>query len=197
MQTLLDTRDAPTTEVYPWWLEEGSRLFFPLEGRAQCERPFRGRVTGGALGMVRVFAVAGDANECRRPDRGSSPDDGEHLAIHLMRRGACGFAQSDRAGLLEEGDLTVCDGSRPFVMHAPGSFEMLTFAVPRSLLGTAADRLASRTALRVPAEDGAARLVGPFLTSVADDLDGLPGGDAAQELAAGVAAMLRTLYATR
>jgi AraC-like protein len=195
MRVLLDTRDAEPAERFAWWMEGTSRLFFPFEGRPGSDRPFAGRVTGGELGPMRVFCISGDANECRRPARGISAGDPEHIGLHLIRRGRLDFVQSDRGSALRPGDLTVCDSARPFVLEAHSAFEMVCFSVPKALLGGHADRIAMRSALRVRGEDRVARLVRPFLASVVDDLPELPAGDAAPELACSVVALLRTLYA--
>jgi hypothetical protein len=177
-------------------MEGASRLFLPFEYRRPCaDGPFAGRVRGGKLGGVRVYEVRGDRNECRHLARGISDNDPQHISLHLVRNGVLDFVQGDRRSALRVGDLTASDSARPFVLHAHSGFEMVTFSVPKALLGGYAERIARRTALRIPAQDGASRLVRPFLTSVVDDLEALPMGDAAPELASSVVALLRSLYA--
>jgi AraC-like DNA-binding protein len=194
MSVLVDTRKVAPAERFEFWTESASRVFFPLGIRALSTRPFVGRVLGHDLGPLGVFRVTGDPNDCLRTRQGIAVGDPEHLQLHAVRRGRCRIGQDDRMSELVPGDLSTCDSSRPFAIHAEEPFELLIVVFPKLLLRPHADRICRDTAARIPGDSGVARLVGPFLSDLVDQLDqgAVREGDA--DLAESLLGLLRALH---
>jgi AraC-like DNA-binding protein len=194
MTVLVDTRSVAPVERFEYWSESTSRVFFPLAIRGRAPRPFAGRVLGHDLGPLGVFRVTGDPNDCLRTSRGIAVSDPEHLQLHSLRRGRCRVGQDDRMSQLVPGDLTTCDSSRPFVIHAEEPFELHIAVFPKVLLRPHADRLCSRTAARIPGGSGVASLLAPFLADLVDQLDQGTVREGDADLAESLLGLLRALY---
>jgi AraC-like DNA-binding protein len=195
MRVLLDTADVRPAERFDFWTEGASRLFCPLEIRQAWSRPFAGRVVGGMLGPVGVFRVAGDANACVRTTRSIGVHDPEHLHLHVVREGQVQFRQDDRTGTLVPGDMTTCDTSKPYTVRALSSFELTIYALPKVLLAPHADRIAARTALRIPGAVGFAASLWPFLDGIASHLEDSDADLPGPEFAGAIASLVQALHA--
>jgi AraC-like DNA-binding protein len=194
MTILVDTRSVAPEERFEYWTESTSKVFFPLAIGARAPRPFAGRVLGHDLGPLGVFRVTGDPNDCMRTRRGIAVSDPEHLQLHAVRRGRCRVGQDDRMSALTAGDLTTCDSSRPYAIHAEEPFELHIVVFPKVLLRPHTDRLCGRTAARIPGSGGVASLVGPFLADLVDRLDEGTVGEGDADLAESLLGLLRALH---
>jgi AraC-like DNA-binding protein len=195
MAVLVDTRSVPPAERFACWHEAASKIFFPLRVERDRGGPFFGRVLGHRLGPLQAFRVAGDPNTCVRTPRGIRQGDPEELQLHLLRRGRGRVGQADRVSDLLPGDLVAQDTSRPYTIAVDEPFELLVVNVPKYLLGSCADRIEARTALRIPGDSGLAARAGPFLTGLLDGLDdgSIPESDALADTLVG---LLRALYSS-
>jgi AraC-like DNA-binding protein len=171
MTVLVDTLDVPPGLRFDCWHEAASKIFFPLRIERRNPSPFYGRVVGHRLGPLQAFRVSGDPNTCIRTPRGIGQGDPEELQLHLVRQGTCRVRQDERASALVPGDLTAQDSSRPYTIDIAEPFELIVFNVPRFLLGPHADRIRSRTAMRIAGGSGLASRVAPFLVGLLDGLD--------------------------
>jgi AraC-like DNA-binding protein len=77
------------------------------------------------------------------------------------------ISQDGRRAVLEPGDLAVLDSSRPYVMEMGGQdrFDHVLIRVPR-LRFRLDDHAAAVTAVRVPADGGAGRVLAPFFSTI-------------------------------
>jgi AraC-like DNA-binding protein len=159
------------------WRELVSRAFLPLaitplDGQRGRDA-FEASVTGRSLGGLQVWLVMASPMSAVRARRHiEAAGDDYLLALHVT--GAAHAAQDGREVTLLPGDLALFDSSRPYsiAFPGPGAFQHVIYQVPRASLDARRD-LGAATALRVPADSGAGRLVSPYLRSLA--LPGLSG----------------------
>jgi AraC-like DNA-binding protein len=156
------------------WRELVSRAFLPLAitplGGDRGREPFEGSVTGRHLGGLQVWLVTASPMSAVRARRHIEASGDDYLlALHV--RGTAHATQDGREVTLGPGDLALFDSSRPYsiAFPGPGAFEHVIFQVPRASLDARRD-LGAVTAMRVPSDSGAGRLVSPYLRRLA-----LPG----------------------
>ena len=197
MTLLVDTRTVPPHERFDYWAESSCRLFHPLELRQNLDRPFWGTVSGHGLGQLEMFRLVADSSRAARTHRGISTSDPECLLVAIQARGRCEVTQEGRTTTLNHREVASYESSHPYTVHATGPFELVVFAIPRSVLGPSGDRLYSQTAQRIAVADGLARLAVPFLLQIADGLDAgtLYADDF--DLGESVLDLVRGLYADR
>jgi AraC-like DNA-binding protein len=197
MAVLLDTSDVAPAERAALWSQSASQLFAPMDVQPLHERPFAGRILGHHLGPIDVLRVAGDAHRVRRTVADVVQHDPERLHVSLLTRGALLIGQDGRSCRLRAGDMTSIDTSRPFVAKANARFEILTFTIPKSMLGDHVDEIITRTATRLPGDTGLTRVAGPFFVGVAAGLhDGSIDADDPY-LAESIVGLVRALHGDR
>jgi AraC-like DNA-binding protein len=197
MAVTIDTNEVVLHERPDYWSEAQSRMFFPLDVRVPGTAPFSGRAHSHELGPVRVRRVAAQGHGVRRTRRAIAADDPEQFELSLLLAGTQELTQEDRVALLGPGDLVCMDSSLPYAASSPDPFEMLVFAVPKTLLRPHVDVVRARTASAIRAGDRLAALVAPFLRSVGDGLlDGTVREEDA-DLGEGVVDLVRSLFADR
>jgi AraC-like DNA-binding protein len=194
MTVLLDTSDVAPAERSALWSQGAARFFAPMDVQPLHERPFSGRILGHRLGPIDVLRVAGDAHRVQRTVADVAQHDPERLHVSVVTRGTILLGQDGRRCRLRAGDVASIDTSRPFVAKAHARFEILTFTIPKEMLGDRVGEIVTRTAVRLPGDSGLARVAGSFFVGVAAGLhDGsVDAGDA--DLAESIVALVRALH---
>lgn len=91
------------------------------------------------------------------------------VALHLA--GKAGVEQDGRQCLLAPGDLVNYTTSRPYELRFWDPFETVVLGVPRGMLGGHAEAVTGRTAIRVPTDSAARRVVGTFFRTISEPLE--------------------------
>jgi AraC-like DNA-binding protein len=191
---LVDTHTVSPRERFDYWAEASCRLFHPLEMRHEGPGPFWGNLAGAPLGQIEVFRLAADSCVAARTRRGVSMLDPECLLVAVQARGKCVVTQAGRTATLQQSDIASYESSHPYTVQATTPFELVVFAIPRSVLGSHGDRLCNQTALRIASVDGIGRLAVPFFLHIAERLNtgDVHGGDF--DLGESVLDLVRALY---
>lgn len=171
LRTAVDTAAVDPTERFTMWHEAARRCFFPLELQQLSAQPFSGRLIHHELVAIDVFQVIADASVCRRTPAGIAEADPELLKLHLLRKGRCGVQQGGRSGVLTPGTIATLDSSAGYMLEAREPFELVIFAVPKTLLGAYADTLSRTTAMVSDGRTGVASLLASFLDRLAVHLE--------------------------
>ncbi|MFJ4946947.1 helix-turn-helix domain-containing protein [Streptomyces sp. NPDC088760] len=151
------------------WASTPVRSFLPAGARA-CARftePARVRT----LGLLRMTTYRGAARSLvRSADDTSEP----HLLLGVHAAGRATLVRGAGTAPCGPGDLFVCDGAVPLLLHESEPFELHLVRVPRLAL-TLTDRQAGALAGRPPFADGpVAPLLGPLLRTFLDTLPEYP-----------------------
>ena len=120
MDVIVDTREFAPADRLEVWVERTSECFFPLQVHPRGNRPFVGEGTMTQLGAVTGSRVRCDAKTVRRTLPGIALGDPEHITLAVVRQVRCVLSQEDRSCVVEAGDMTTFDSSRPFTVDANG-----------------------------------------------------------------------------
>ena len=194
MPLLVDTSTVPGPERFDYWAGAHGRVLHPLRLERPGRGPFAGRIRAHRVGAVTVFRIEGDASAIERTTRLVARHDPEELQVTHLVRGRFRIEQNHRTAFVGAGDLSGYETSHPYRVESAGPFELLLFALPRTLLGGRADAICARTAVALDGRSGPAAVAGPFLRSIADRIeDGTLDADAAG-LGDCVADMVRMVF---
>lgn len=194
MPVLVDTHTVSPHERFDYWSEASCRLFHPLEMRHNGPQPFWGNLAGQPLGQIQVFRLAAASCTAERTHRGIATLDPECLLVAVQARGKCVVTQQGRTATLEQADIASYDSSHPYTVRATTPFELVVFAIPRSVLGLQADRLCKQTAQRISGSDGIGSLAAPFFLDIAERVRSGSICDGDFHLGESVLDLLRALY---
>ena len=195
MAVLVDTRTVLPHERFDYWTEASCQLFHPLEMHHDGRRPFSGNLTVQSLGQIEVFRLAADSCMASRTHRGIASLDPECLLVAVQSDGQCVVTQEGRTARLQQSDIVSYESSHPYIVQATTAFELVVFAIPRSVLGSRADRLCRQTAVRVTGADGIGALAAPFFLHVAERLRDVDEADF--DLGESVLDLVRAVYTGR
>jgi AraC-like DNA-binding protein len=192
------TLDLPAGQRFDFWKSALAEIFVPLEVYRPAESPaFRGRLRGCDLGTVRFCEVLASAHTARRTARLVAAAPAGCYKLGLQLRGSALLIQDGKEATLRPGDFALYDTDRPYTLAFAGDHRQLILIFPRCLLGLPEQRLASVTATTMPGTaSGIARLIGPFLTQVADVIDQVDTSCAIR-LSGNVLDLLTTVLAER
>jgi AraC-like DNA-binding protein len=194
---LVDTRAVSPHERFDYWTEASCRLFHPLEMHHDGPRPFSGNLTGQSLGQIQVFRLAADSCQASRTHRGIAALDPECLLVAVQSGGQCVVTQEGRTATLQQSDIVSYESSHPYTVQATTPFELVVFAIPRSVLGSRADPLYRQTAVRVTGVDGIGGLAAPFFLHIAERLRAGDVDERDFDLGESVLDLVRAVYTGR
>jgi len=95
-----------------------------------------------------------------------------YFAVMLLS-GDYRLEQNGREVLLQPGDMTLYDATRPHRIHCPGEFTKLILSIPRPVLRDRVAGIDRCTALRIPGTNGIGFVAANFLRSCATHADQL------------------------
>lgn len=167
MAVLVDSDMVPEEERVSYWSSELARTFFPPVVQPADRGPFQRRMLANSLGQIRVFQLSGTPSVMAHTAATIPAADSEFLSLMIQLRGCCRQTQSGRRSRIVPGEAVSHDSSRPYLLSFPDPFEILVFAVPKTLLRPHADRVCKKTGLPISAESGVASIAVPFLRQVA------------------------------
>jgi AraC-like DNA-binding protein len=156
---------------------------------------FAGSASVHAVGPIPVFHIRGDASVVSRTPAAVAAGDPRMLAIALALRGRLVVSQDGRTATFGPEELSSWQTSAPMTVRAPEPFDLVVFAIPRTLLGPSAERICRCTARRIATADSTGAIAGLFLRTLWHELDraGVPVGREA--LAESVVGVARALFA--
>src|SRR5262249_29623395 len=111
--------------------------------------------------------------------------------------GQCIVTQAGRTATLQQSDIVSYDSSHPYTVQATTAFELVVFAIPRSVLGARADRVCRQTAVRVTGADRIGALAAPFFLAVAQRLRAGDIDESDFDLGESVLDLVRAVYTGR
>lgn len=200
MTVVVDTASVAPDERFALWAQVSSQVLEPKVVEAKgdedaSERSFSARLVRHQLGPLTLDHMRADASTAIRTPALIRAQDPDQFSLLLQLRGECFVTQDSRTATVRPGEFTSWQSSHPYTVGGDGPFEVLTVRIPSALLGSQANGLGRRTALRIDGAAPTASLVRRYLSEVALGLD-TDGFDPACQghLARGVLELLPTLY---
>jgi AraC-like DNA-binding protein len=148
-----------------------TRPEFPFPFRLYAAETGSAQVSRHDLGAVKVFRYAGSPRTVVRTRETIAAFDPGHFSLSLQLQGRCVQTQAGRVAILEPGEATTHDSSRPFAVQEQTPFELVVFGFPKSLLQPLVEEIALQAGARISPERGVATVGLPFLRDLADNLE--------------------------
>lgn len=153
MKSLVDTRAVPVPDRIDFWSETIADSFFPVEVDHFQEPSFVARLKTGELGPVAIHSIQGPSHRATRTNQMISASDPECILIYLLTNGTARIEQDGRQCLLRPGEIACHDSSRASMFEGTVPFGVLTFAFPKVFIGSGAEQISQRTAVKVSQSD--------------------------------------------
>lgn len=173
MTVTIRLADQAPGDRLEYWRTTLCEAFVPLEPRPAGDtgRPIDGTLRCGELGIVQVCEVSGSSQTVHRGPAQIRRGDPEYLKVAVQLDGRGVLSQDGREAVLEPGDFTAYDSSRPFSLGFDDAFRMLVLMCPRAAVTISPAELGAVTSVRIPGGEGIGALVSPFLAELTTRLD--------------------------
>lgn len=168
-------QDGATLTELPAWQTMTARLDVPIKVTTDKPRTFWGRISRQTVENVTFTRISRADHMVERPLGLISSGVAPRYKLNLQLAGTGFVLQDGREVVLSSGDFALLDTHRPYSTAFDGEFEIMVVEFPQHLLDLQKDRAEQLTAVRMSGNEGAGRLVGPFLTNLANNLDLLCG----------------------
>jgi AraC-like DNA-binding protein len=169
----------PIESRLEWWGQLLDTALVPLEHRFDHGPEFDCRIVTGEIGPIRVAdSITGPGVSARTP-RLIRRSDPELYMISVLTRGEMLVEQDDRQARVTPGDLAFFDPSRP-ARRVHSAMHVITVSVPKAMLPFEQDELAKLTGARIPGDRGVVAVASALTRQLADSLDEVSAGEAAQ-----------------
>lgn len=170
--------DVVVVDDFHEWAQLVSKWFVPLDVTSLHGESFHGRVRTRTIGDVFISDISATEHQVERTLALISQDDKSFFKVSLLLAGSGLLMQDNREAVLTPGDIAVYDTNKPYTLVFDGDFRTLVVMFPHSLLDLPAETISQLTATRISGEDGLAKLVGPFLSHLAHNMETLSGPSA-------------------
>lgn len=197
MTTPLETADGVQTAVahsFAAWHELISESFVPLHVRASDPENFHGQLRSRLLDELSIIEVTATGHSVHRTPALIARSDRPYFKLNLQLAGTGLLVQDGREAILAPGDLAVYDTSRPYTVAFESNCRTLVLMFPHDALDLPAGSVGRLTATRMAADKGLGRMISPFMTQLAENLDVL-SGPSGHRLAHNTVDLLSTLFA--
>lgn len=197
MNATLETADGVQTTVahsFAAWHELISESFVPLHVRASDPQNFHGQLRSRLLDELSIIEVTAAGHSVHRTPALIARSDRPYFKLNLQLAGTGLLLQDGREAILAPGDLAVYDTSRPYTVAFESDCRSLVLMFPHDSLDLPAGSVGRLTATRMAADKGLGRMISPFMTQLAENLDAL-SGPSGHRLAHNTVDLLSTLFA--
>ncbi|MGW1468188.1 AraC-like ligand-binding domain-containing protein [Streptomyces sp. NPDC002308] len=194
MSLVLTTASVPDGDKVAYWNAAVNRTLVPMTVTPRGDGPFDARMTTRRLACLQVSTMEADAADVRRTPALIARSSEALMSVSLQISGTATLVQDGRQAEVGEGDLVVCDRSRPYSFDYPERFATHIFQLPRSVLGLPDSDIRQVTGRAIGTEDGFGAFLRPFLSTLASSADACPPA-VADRLAGYLVEMFATLIA--
>lgn len=193
---VLTTTSVPDRDKVAYWNDAVNRTLVPMTITPRGDGPFDARIVTDRLGYLQVSTMEADAERVSRTPALIARSSEALVAVGVQVSGTATFIQDGRRAEVGEGDLVVCDRSRPYSFDYPQRFATHVFQLPRRMLGVPDSDIRQVTGHAIGTRDGLGAVLLPFLATLASSTDAYPP-TVADRLAGNVVDLFATLIAER
>lgn len=178
IQQMAEVRPASSNFVardFESWKSIVSQSFVPLHVTTKNEDQFHALMHYRSLGDVFISEIGAKSHTVERTPLLIARGDTRYYKLSLQISGVGLLMQDNREVVLHPGDMAIYDTDKPYTLDFDDDFRTLVVMVPQAAIDLPRDVVGQLTATRISGEDGLGRMVGPFLTQVAKNMDDLSG----------------------
>ncbi|QGU06597.1 Transcriptional activator FeaR [Corynebacterium occultum] len=177
------------------WKACVAKVFPPLRIAPTERAPFAGSLrAAGAVGL-HMSRISSSPHIVERRQSLISGSDGHYLKLSLHLQGQSMLVQDGRELLLQPGDVTLYDTSRPYTLVQSEDYTMLVAMFPREAVRALAPDAPELAGLKLEADSGLTSIVSDYLHTLDKNLLSL-NGPAGQRLARAGLDLIGSLLAT-
>lgn len=167
--------DVVEVDDFHSWSQIVSHSFVPLEVSSEHIADFHGRIRSRSMGDIYISEITATEHRVNRTPLLIAAGDRPYFKLSLQLAGTGLLIQDGREALLAPGDIAIYDTNRPYTLTFDSEFRSLVVMFPHTLVDLPAETIAQITATRIAGDEGLAKLVGPFLSHLARNMDRLAG----------------------
>lgn len=194
MSLVWTTTSVPDQDRVAYWNNAVNRTLVPMKVTPRGDGPFDARIVTSRLGYVQVSTLEADAERVSRTPELIARSSEALVSVSVQVSGTATLIQDGRRAEVSEGDLVVCDRSRPYSFDYPQRFATHIFQLPRRILGVPDTDIRRITGHAIGTRDGFGAVLLPFLATLASSTDTYPPA-VADRLAGNVVDLFATLIA--
>ncbi|MBN3782859.1 helix-turn-helix domain-containing protein [Burkholderia sp. Ac-20345] len=197
MRQRLSTSSVPANQRFEFWLDMICRTYVHLDSAPQGELPIFGDIEFSTVGTLRYTRLTSNAKRVLRTPACICKETEDHYLVQVQQAGQSVVCQDGRQAALGAGDFTLYDCTRPYALQFDSDrHDVTVLRLPRNRLETSVSGLSQLTAVTVPRQSVAAKLLMTMLETLDDDLENLHSSSAdsvSEGLVSIIAAGLRGL----
>ncbi|GLB65960.1 AraC family transcriptional regulator [Arthrobacter mangrovi] len=164
-----------TSTNFARWKSIVGAAFPPLRMSLPGSKGFRGHVRAAGSNQLLMSHISSSAHIIeRRPDL-ISKNDGGYLKLSLHLTGTSLMVQDGREVVLQPGDMTLYDTSRPYSMVHEEDFSFLVAMFPADVIRCVAPDAQSFAGLKIDGTTGLGAMVASYMHGLIKNLDELNG----------------------
>jgi AraC-like DNA-binding protein len=152
-----------------------SQVFKPVLVSSDRGERFHGRFRSRAVSNVLISEVVANQHHLERTADLIGSSRSNFVMFNLQQAGIGRVHQGGRQATLYPGDIVIYDADIPYSMELDDNFRMVVIMVPREAIHLSSDHVAQLAALRIPGQEGMARMISPLLTQLSKNMDLLSG----------------------
>ncbi|MDD5265543.1 MAG: helix-turn-helix domain-containing protein [Methylococcales bacterium] len=169
----LSTNIIPPHERVDWLREVICREYTNVEITSPAHVGLSQDLTICPWGNLQLSIIQSSAISLERLPREPHLNSQDAYFAVILLSGDYRLEQNGRNVLLQPGDMTIYDATRPHRIHCPGEFSKLILSIPRTVFRDRVAGIDRCTALRIPSTQGIGFVAANFLRSCATHADQL------------------------
>jgi AraC family transcriptional regulator, positive regulator of tynA and feaB len=159
----LSTDDLPANQRRDWLREVIGREYANVEITPPADGRLFNEMTIYQWNELRLSSIRSNAITIERSLSGPVQNSHDAYFAVVLLSGTYMLKQNGRTVILQPGDMTIYDATRPHRIFCPASFAKLIVSIPRPMLREMAPGVAHCAALRIPGHQGIGAITGDFL----------------------------------
>jgi AraC family transcriptional activator of tynA and feaB len=167
------TSDIPPRERVDWLREVICREYANVEIISSAHADLSQDLAIYSWGKLQLSTIQSSAISLERLSREPHLNSQNAYFAVMLLSGDYLLEQNGREVLLQPGDMTIYDATRPHRIHCPGEFTKLILSIPRTVLRGRIAGIDRCIALRIPGTQGIGCIAANFLRSSAIHADQL------------------------
>jgi AraC-like DNA-binding protein len=175
MRQVWSTADTHPRDRIAYWVDAISGSNVHIEIASRRSAAFFGALSVEAVGNVLLANVTSTAQTIVRPPHHLGSDE-PHFCFIAQTSGRGRISQDGREAVLEAGDLTLTESTRPFQLEYEGDFAQTVVRVPREQLLRRVGMAEGLTAHRIDGRKGFGGLLSSMLVNLDRQLHDLGAG---------------------
>ena len=166
------TLATPADARLAYWNSLACEIYNNLTIDADAGRPFDAEMVGARLGELSLMSARSVAAQVsRRTDPHRNARGLGMFDLHFQLEGRSLNAQGGREAVLETGDFTLCDASRPYLVRFNEANHMLCIKVPMASLARRLGDVEALICRPMSGGAGAGALLSSFLSNLLPQID--------------------------